>query len=752
MRRTALLYLLPALLVPTAWLRLETGPNDRRAVWLVLLALVPALVRPWWARVPATLAAAGVAAAVALRVSPLDARPFSEREFFGPAWERLRQGVLNFWEVAQPFSPAEHAEMHGAVLLAIFAFCAVIAHAIAARRPLLAGVALLAGSLWPATIVAGSDLTRGAVTLGAVLLLLATARDRPARNLRPVAVAAVALVAAAVAASTSPAVSKPELLAWRTWDVYDAPEDPVSVRYVWDANYGGVEFPKEKTVVLEVEAPANSRYWRATTLDVFTDDRWIEELEFRGTGEGRVRLLREPFLPRKVANRSRWVRADVRVKALDDEHLVGGTMPVMFDTGDAGRVGYFGGNVAVADETPGRDEEYSVWSYAPEPTPRQLAAARPRPNAVPGLRRYLEVAPRLAAPLFGERGRDAAVERLFADEQVAPYRPLYRKAVEVAGGVRTPYAAAVALEAWLRTQGGFVYEERPGLGFDRPPLVDFVTRSKAGYCQQFAGAMALMLRYLGVPARVGAGFTTGQYDKDKGRWEVADTDAHTWVEVWFPGYGWLPFDPTPTRGTLSGAYTTASEGFNAPQAAAVLAGAAFEGRSGSAFAQELARRYAAQNEGFAGRDAPGDYAPLLVQRRPGESLLRFLALVVLAGACALAVGKLVLRRSRYVTRDPRRLAAACRRELVEFLADQGLAVPRSATLAEAGALLEHRLAVDAGPFVRAATRARFSPPDEARAAAREARHELRRLERQIRRRVGLRGSLRGAVSLRSLAA
>ena len=92
---------------------------------------------------------------------------------------------------------------------------------------------------------------------------------------------------------------------------------------------------------------------------------------------------------------------------------------------------------------------------------------------------------------------------------------------------------------------------------------DFTTviDTKTGYCQHFAGAMALMLRLLGIPARVAAGFVPGHYQDDF--WQVTDHDAHTWVEVWFRGYGWLPFDPTPGRGRLSGTYSSTSLGFNA---------------------------------------------------------------------------------------------------------------------------------------------------------------------------------------------
>ena len=73
-----------------------------------------------------------------------------------------------------------------------------------------------------------------------------------------------------------------------------------------------------------------------------------------------------------------------------------------------------------------------------------------------------------------------------------------------------------------------------------------------------------MLRYLGIPARVAVGFSSGTWE-DNG-WTVTDHDAHAWVEVWFAGHGWLPFDPTPGRGTLSATYTNASDSADAIRA------------------------------------------------------------------------------------------------------------------------------------------------------------------------------------------
>ena len=76
-------------------------------------------------------------------------------------------------------------------------------------------------------------------------------------------------------------------------------------------------------------------------------------------------------------------------------------------------------------------------------------------------------------------------------------------------------------------------------------LDGFLFDGKQGYCQQFSGAMALLLRMAGIPARVVTGFSTGATDTKTGEFIVRDFDAHSWVEAYYPGWGWLTFDPTP---------------------------------------------------------------------------------------------------------------------------------------------------------------------------------------------------------------
>ena len=160
---------------------------------------------------------------------------------------------------------------------------------------------------------------------------------------------------------------------------------------------------------------------------------------------------------------------------------------------------------------------------------RLPAGARPVPRARAHARRAVRRA-----------GRDARVDALFGDERYLalwPYEGLWNEAQRLGAGARTPYGAAVAIETWLRETGGFDYDQSPPRTGGLPPLAHFVDEGKRGYCQHFAGAMALMLRFLGIPARVAAGFTSGK--REDGGWTVTDHNAHAWVEVWFPGYGWL---------------------------------------------------------------------------------------------------------------------------------------------------------------------------------------------------------------------
>ena len=731
------MYALPALVVLLAWLRLESERGGGlAALAMPLLALAPALLP----NVVLRLLAAGPAVLVAAWLA-FDRPSGAERGFFPVVAARFEDGVYDYWDTNLPFAAAGEPNMHALLLLGAFAFCLGLALAIASRRPVAAILVLLAGAGWPLTLAGVESVGLGAVVLAAALWVLAGLRaEQPTFALA----AGVLVVLAGAGAATSSAVAKDAVLDWRNWEPSSQPTRPVSVSYVWDANYGGIEFPAEKTTVLRITAPPDRKlYWRATTLDRFTADRWIEDLWVEEVGPARGPLPDDPLLPPAARTDEARVTQEVQVVALRDNHLIAAAQAVALDGDGLGHVGKLSHGVVRLGRDLNRGERYTVESYVPKPEPAELATLEP--NYPTALWPQFQIA-RTSVPGWGEDGREEAVEAIFRDprqQALWPYRGLYRQAQRLADGARTPYGAVVAIEAWLRTTGGFAYDEQPPAPpAGVPPLAHFVADGKRGYCQQFAGAMALMLRFLGIPARVAAGFTSGTH-RD-GVWTVTDHNAHTWVEVWFPSYGWLSFDPTPGRGALTAAYSASSESFNAGDAAEAFTPSRGRGPDPGG-AGELGRLTELKERSTASRGAA-------IARDHGRSAFWTVLALVLGVAGAIGLGKLGRRQARYLTSDPRRLASAARRELAEFLADQGITVPESATADELQALVRSQFGLDARAFALAVAAARYGPLVRSGDEAAHARRELRALLRLIRRAVGRPQRLRGFVALRSLRA
>ncbi len=107
----------------------------------------------------------------------------------------------------------------------------------------------------------------------------------------------------------------------------------------------------------------------------------------------------------------------------------------------------------------------------------------------------------------------------------------------------TPFDKTITVENYLRSRFTYTLNltGKPG----RDPLAHFLFETRAGHCEYFASAMAIMLRTLGIPTREVNGFLPGEYNDLGGDYIVRASDAHSWVEVYFPGTGWMTFDPTP---------------------------------------------------------------------------------------------------------------------------------------------------------------------------------------------------------------
>lgn len=122
-------------------------------------------------------------------------------------------------------------------------------------------------------------------------------------------------------------------------------------------------------------------------------------------------------------------------------------------------------------------------------------------------------------------------------------------AARVTSGARTPYDKTLQVQSYLRLNHPYRLDvPRPPAGAD---AVDyFLFEAPGGFCTYFASAMAVMLRAEGVPARVVTGYAMGDYDAEREAYRVPASAAHAWVQVYFPGYGWVDFEPTPARPVL----------------------------------------------------------------------------------------------------------------------------------------------------------------------------------------------------------
>ena len=422
-------------------------------------------------------------------------------------------------------------------------------------------------------------------------------------------------------------------------------------------SYRPLVFSEKPVEVLQVRAPRRS-YWRAVVLAEFDGSRFSRSLQAiadtRAGGSVRV----------QVPPTGRPLRAQVQVTATVSSFLVAPGRPVRYVLpAGAGPVDLAEDGTAELRIAPSAGFGYAADGVDPDPGAADL---RPLPPAYPG-----DVAGELrfageAIPPFGREGRDAAVAALFrlrrADPVWRAWQAAYAQARTATRGAATPYQAVVALEAWLRTTRA--YDEHAGLPGTPDALARWVVSGDAGHCQMFAASLAALARLSGVPARVAEGFAPG--DRRDGVFHVTDRDAHAWVEAWFPGYGWLPFDATPGRSLPERASSSSASFDGLAAQARPKAG----GPTGTLprLQLPLGRLRATASGGDSGRSWWDARAALI--------------LAVLGGV---PVGLLLAKRSllrRALPPDP---ASAARSRVGSFAADQGLELSPALTPREFGA-------------------------------------------------------------------
>jgi transglutaminase-like putative cysteine protease len=361
----------------------------------------------------------------------------------------------------------------------------------------------------------------------------------------------------------------------------------------WAQTYGPLLWPQRGGTVLQVRARF-PYYWKAQDLDLFNGRQWVSAAV---GGDAGVETVSSATLARYTQS----LTVTVRGMRTSDLIAAGEASPPDLP----GRAPVFGGSAPgtfVTESVMPPGTRYRVQAYTPDPPVRALAAA---PAAYPAaassdLQLTLELGggatgqpvtlppEQLQFAPYGAPGAidgRAGIPPAQAEQEIrdSVYGPVFALAERLKAGTSTPYGYVQAVLRYL--SHGFVYDQNPPVGTF--PLITFLTRTHRGYCQQFAGAMALLLRMGGIPARVAAGFTTGDLDRSSGAYVVTDTDAHAWVEAWFHGYGWVKFDPTPptapARARSGGVLPALGTGNRAPKPGAVgHRDARGGGRSGSA--------------------------------------------------------------------------------------------------------------------------------------------------------------------------
>jgi len=240
-------------------------------------------------------------------------------------------------------------------------------------------------------------------------------------------------------------------------------------------------------------------------------------------------------------------------------------------------------------------------------------------------------------------------------------------AVEVTKGKTTPFAKAVALEQWFLSNR-FSYSLQSSVPNSPAGLLTFLNKSRQGFCQQFAFAMAVLARLIGIPSRVAIGYTAGQ-QRENGLWVVTTADAHAWPELYFSGAGWLRFEPTP--GGLGGQQTAVEPTYVSSSSSGGDSSGGLGGPGGRSSAPSPG---ASQGLGPLNklRGLPGGTATGTLPR--GSTPVGWIMLAI-AGLAVVLPGatRVVTRRRRWRSAaGDAALAAAAWRELCADLDDYGL--------------------------------------------------------------------------------
>lgn len=589
------------------------------------------------------------------------------------------------------------------------------------RAPRLAGLAVLVAGYGMAATIHGPE---AAVAAGLALMAGILAWIWLPGLERRGALSALALLAlaAVVALPLTARLDRAEALVdYKSWKWSAGP----GTSFSWEHSYGPIDWERTGETVMTVES-AEPNYWKASVLDRFDGRAWVRSGVVGPSLELPVDVEPEAVIGEM---RSEWLaEAKVTIGELRSELVPGpGT-----DRAVVGGITWAPSSDHAILSTPeplSQGDAYEVRGYAPDPGAAQMRAAGwetpPRlapmtelllPDEAGGPPRRIETR--------GLREGRAEQARLIRDRSA--YSRTAALSDRLTADAASAYDAVKAIEGHLL--GGYEYDENPP---EAPlPLQSFLFDERIGYCQQFSGAMALLLRMQGIPSRIASGFSPGE-PASGNRYRVRDLDAHSWVEVYFAGIGWVPFDPTPAASPAQ----LRNGGAAAASSAASSLDPLLTGAEG--FAAPGPEQAAPPPEPPPDRLADAAAAP-----RPssseGSSWLGAVPLALLAGA-GLLLAPGLWRRFRERRLDPRQLIDARVAELDRALGRLRQGHTPGVTLLELEGALRSRAEPLACRYLERLRRGRFQP--SAGPLPRSAGRERRALRRRLSSGRGLRGRL-----------
>lgn len=454
--------------------------------------------------------------------------------------------------------------------------------------------------------------------------------------------------------------------------------------------------------VFTVDAAAPA-YWRLTSLDRFDGDIWSSG----GTFEEAQGALPNGVAPDRP---SQQVEQSYHIEALSTIWLPAAYEAASVDSGSL-------------------DVRW-------EPASSTLIVDQQRATSDGTSYRVVSLVPRLSPELL--RGVPAPPTDLLAHYTALPdgFSPDARAlAGDVTASAATDYDRALALQNFFRS--GFSYRTDVPAGHGEDAIDAFLAR-RAGFCEQFAGTFAAMARSIGLPARVAVGFTPGEQDPaDPTRYHVRGEHAHAWPEVYFTGFGWVAFEPTPGRGAPGAESYT---GVQPQQAESAGTATTADTTTATVTPATTTAPRPATTTVTAPSPRPRDDGS--APSWPGRlALLSFGVLAVGAGYVLVVVVGLALRRTRWrwrARRGPNERTRVAWLEATDALATAGLVPEPSETPVEFSVRASERL--DTGrdahrALARAATAVDYAAGGVSSETAEQAAHDARTVITGVRRRV-----------------